>query len=332
MRIRKNVLTFALVSALPLVTSAQNLNFDGEDLEPQNIVFNGKDVTASETVGRVTVLLQTQDKTTGMALANCSGTLIAPDVVLTAAHCLVGLNNKEVLGKVTMRIRYNGLNGGFKNAVMKDFVTHPDFSGHASPYDIGLARLSQPIKDRQPVALADAKDFKNGNKLVVAGYGKSHRPQLSEADLLKDAVIARIAQEAIALPTTANYNQKRAELLNQFLARSQQLYDATTPLLKTEMRGQVAPAPNGVFLVIQETHVAVCHGDSGGPSFTNANGRLKVIGVHAVGTGNCDTRKKDGFFQNLFGRSDVLAADAYVPAVKPWIQEKMKKWKSQADI
>ena len=91
----------------------------------------------------------------------CSGTLIAPDVVLTAGHCVEGSREiaiawidrgKPVLEPVTAA------------------ATHPQFSGfNQRSIDLALLRLSKPMRsDFQPARLDDALEH---DAYELAGFG-----------------------------------------------------------------------------------------------------------------------------------------------------------------
>ncbi len=109
----------------------------------------------------------------------CTGTLIAQDLVLTAAHCAVDKKTGEPFasGKVTFRA---GLSNGkaladrevVQIAVHSDYANHPELSAAAVRSDVALMRLEKPI----PYSVADPFALHSGrlagNEVSIASYGR----------------------------------------------------------------------------------------------------------------------------------------------------------------
>lgn len=97
-------------------------------------------------------------------LAECSGTMIAPNVVLTAAHCLTELGAAIAAVEVA---------GGGRRIRSSVFYAHPGFNeraDHVEVNDIGLVLLPQELA--VPVMpLLNAYDFTPGEQAAIAGYG-----------------------------------------------------------------------------------------------------------------------------------------------------------------
>jgi endonuclease G len=75
------------------------------------------------------------------ATGSCTGTLIAPDVVLTAGHC-AGINPDQVVVDTT---NYNGT-GGTRIAV-ESITAYPEFR---KTYDVAVIVLKQPVEGIAP--------------------------------------------------------------------------------------------------------------------------------------------------------------------------------------
>jgi len=97
-------------------------------------------------------------------MALCSGTLIAPDVVLTAGHC-IDTNPKEVLiGSVD----YNQPDG--EVIPVKSATAYPSWQ---TQFDVGVLVLDHASKAKpRPIAAAcTAMDLKAGAKVTLVGFG-----------------------------------------------------------------------------------------------------------------------------------------------------------------
>jgi len=124
---------------------------------PQGII-NGL-VCSAATSPVVLVLLE---DATGKVTKYCSGTVIASNAVLTAAHCL-STDIKRV------EIELGGLGG--KRIVASSFAPIPDYNADVplSP-DVGVVIVGQSL-GRTPLPLLVSRDGAIGEQGVVAGYG-----------------------------------------------------------------------------------------------------------------------------------------------------------------
>lgn len=93
----------------------------------------------------------------------CSGTLIAVDLVLSAAHCL---NGSVYRGIVT---------SDDKSVEIEDAYVHPDFrfDGKRFYYDLAVLKLRGPIDQVQIVKIKTDAKVKSGDELYIGGVGVS---------------------------------------------------------------------------------------------------------------------------------------------------------------
>ena len=140
---------------------------------------SGVDAAAWEAVGRLNV------GGTGF----CTGALIAPNLVLTAGHCLFDkktgdrINHREVEFLAGWR---NGRASAYRS--VRRAVVHPDYeyAGHVSSKgvrnDLALLELEHPIRDGKITPFDTAARPRRGAKVGVVSYGKgrSEAPSLQE--------------------------------------------------------------------------------------------------------------------------------------------------------
>ena len=97
--------------------------------------------------------------------AVCTGSLIAPDLVLTAAHCVAGVAPTEIYFGTTPP------DGGERVAVAGS-VVHPAFNALTLDNDIGLVRLIHPVRVTPLTLLGSALDASLASATIrVAGFG-----------------------------------------------------------------------------------------------------------------------------------------------------------------
>tara|TARA_R110002073_G_scaffold303128_1_gene471129 strand:- start:85328 stop:86491 length:1164 start_codon:yes stop_codon:yes gene_type:complete len=196
------------------------------------------------------------DFPTTVAISNgglCTGTLIAPDLILTAAHCitpaLLGANSQaQVTSQTQVLIDADSVfNDSGSRIQAADTIPHPSFSVNSlGNNDIGLIRLATPVTDRLPTPINRFnEDAPAGIIVTQVGYGATQVGGSQAGNLF--------AIDAKATTSCSPFGVSDANLLC---------------FSQTDGQGK-------------------CQGDSGGPSFATIGGIERVVGVTSFGDQTC---------------------------------------------
>jgi secreted trypsin-like serine protease len=217
---------------------------------------------------------------------SCSGTVIAPNLVLTAGHCVEDIET----GKKTPAAQYVVVTGSsdIRDAALRQVskvsrtIIYPTFNRFKVHGDAGLLVLSTPTTV-PAVSLAgptDAALLAPNTPTFIAGWGLSGTlRKLKRTPVLRRG--ATFVQERL-------YCRDHARAYYPFFNYSSQLCTITPPGFS----------------------IGTCHGDSGGPALAfREDGTPVQIGITSLGAADCDTHLPD-----IFTRID---------RIYPWIAEQI---------
>lgn len=282
------------ISRIPDARRAQRESLNGES--PR--VFGGVEAEKGAWPFQVALLtseMLDDDPATQFDAQFCGGSLISPEWVLTAAHCLVDGEEPIAADVVTALLGATALTEGTR-IVASEIHVHPDYSARTLDNDIGLVRLSA-ASDAPTISMTDS-DMETGTATVI-GWGRMEDGNFP----------LNLMQTEIELQSNQSCNTGMKEIYKTDLANL--LWDFSSRLRlsgedvesATAAIGATMGDPLTANMLCAGTESGVrdaCNGDSGGPLFvTGEDGPLQV-GVVSWGDGPLDSDVACGH-QNAYG-------------------------------
>lgn len=271
-------LSFSILGSMALTSCSPKLNSLLQGFESLDIM-NGKEVMVGDTIASSIVgIYNVKEKYI------CTGSLIAQNIVMTAAHCVSGRPSElrivfgndldEMINAREIDIREQHLMIGTDYKVSKKWdPSKIEFSEDAG--DIALIKFKGSIPEGYKPAtfLNDSSDIKVGQLVTLAGYGVS-----TIDSTMIDPSKYKNLDEAIADGEVYcdDDNKKKCSAI--------------------EMSGDgILRQTQAPIASIQETEVTLderksgtCSGDSGGPAYIEKNGQFYIFGVTSRGSFLCN--------------------------------------------
>lgn len=199
----------------------------------------------------------------------CGGSLITPNTVITAAHCVYGQTAENLTVSLGRHNIKNDENDEKQNIKVADFIAHADFSYNTLVNDVAIIHLATPAvlnEYVQTIALPEPDLIPEGKSSII-GWGKTESCFFC------------------GLPDTLQY----AEVdIYKFDDCAEKYKNSGNKI----QAGMVCAATDGID---------TCQGDSGGPLFQNGT----LLGLTSWGIG-CANKNYPGVYTQVSNYIDFI--------------------------
>jgi secreted trypsin-like serine protease len=216
---------------------------------------------------------------------HCGGSVIAPTKILTAAHCVFGVNTANMT-VITGRQRLDDLASG-QESLIASAAVHPDYPTSLR-HDVAVITLAT-ATSAPAVTLAtpeqDALAAKPGRIVRVAGYGARHPLGSKQSPHLMETF------DRVRAPKRCRkVFRPRFVGSAMICAQGSRVY-----------KYKKAPI-----------HSTACFGDSGGPLVTDAFGPAVEVGIVSFGSRVCGYKKAPTVYARVSDARDFILLAAGV--------------------
>ncbi len=256
---KKTLVAFLIGLTLPATTIADTLKPVQNDVSTR--IIGGEPANTSDWKFIASLVRKGQPTSIGHF---CGGSFLGGKYVLTAAHCVEGLNADDL--DIVLGLYDQNRESQAQRIAVNNIYSHTAYNSHTTNNDIALIELEHSV-DSATIDLATPEvldSVRVGNKLHVAGWGNT-----STTDRVYPTVLQQVDLEYVDRATCQNLSGNYSNVSDDGICA-------------------------GYYWGGKDS----CQGDSGGPLIVDDNGINKLLGVVSWGDG-CAQPNAYGVYANV---------------------------------
>ncbi len=256
---KKTLVAFLIGLTLPTTTIADTLKPVQNDVSTR--IIGGEPANTSDWKFIASLVRKGQPTSIGHF---CGGSFLGGKYVLTAAHCVEGLNADAL--DIVLGLYDQNRESQAQRITVNNIYSHTAYNSHTTNNDIALIELEHSV-DSATIDLATPEvldSVRVGDKLHVAGWGNT-----STTDRVYPTVLQQVDLEYVDRATCQNLSGNYSNVSDDGICA-------------------------GYYWGGKDS----CQGDSGGPLIVDDNGINKLLGVVSWGDG-CAQPNAYGVYANV---------------------------------
>ncbi|TOF39619.1 serine protease [Vibrio parahaemolyticus] len=256
---KKTLVAFLIGLTLPATTIADTLKPVQNDVSTR--IIGGEPANTSDWKFIASLVRKGQPTSIGHF---CGGSFLGGKYILTAAHCVEGLNANDL--DIVLGLYDQNRESQAQRIAVNNIYSHTAYNSHKTNNDIALIELEHSV-DSATIDLATPEvldSVRVGDKLHVAGWGNT-----STTDRVYPTVLQQVDLEYVDRATCQNLSGNYSNVSDDGICA-------------------------GYYWGGKDS----CQGDSGGPLIVDDNGINKLLGVVSWGDG-CAQPNAYGVYANV---------------------------------